>query len=138
MWTHNFLVDDLKLFASITNTAKKQIDLVTALSKGRRITLSTITKRKTPTTHKIIELNHLLIKTIKEGDNYKDNGIDENIVYVGPINKSRITKKYYDLIRKMWNSKLSSFNKVIGHNTILVSVFITSVGIIDWTINKIK
>ena len=79
-----------------------------------------------------------MIKTIKEGDNYKDNGIDENIVYVGPINKSRITKKYYDLIRKMWNSKLSSFNKVIGHNTILVSVFITSVGIIDWTINKIK
>ena len=31
--THNFFVDDLKLYASSINTAKKQLDLVTAFPK---------------------------------------------------------------------------------------------------------
>ena len=68
---------------------------------------------------------------MREGDTYKYLGIDENIGYVGPINKYRITKEYYHRIKKMWNSKLSSFNKIIAHNTFAVPVFITSVGIVD-------
>ena len=38
----------------------------------------------------------------------------------------------------MWNSELSSFNKIIAHNTFAVPVFITSVGIVDWTIDEIR
>ena len=30
-------------------------------------------------------------------------GIDENISYVGQINKHRITKEYYHRIKKIWN-----------------------------------
>ena len=75
---------------------------------------------------------------MKEGDTYKYLGIDENISYVGPINKHRITKEYYHRIKKIWNSELSSFNKVIARNTFAVPVFITSVGIVDWTKNEIK
>ena len=30
---HNFFVDDLKLYASSTNTAKKQVDIVTEFSR---------------------------------------------------------------------------------------------------------
>ena len=30
------------------------------------------------------------------------------------------------------------FNKIIAHDTFAVTVFITSVGIVDWTINEIK
>ena len=30
------------------------------------------------------------------------------------------------------------FNKIIAHNTFAVPVFITSVGIVDWTINEIR
>ena len=60
------------------------------------------------------------------------------INYVGPINKNKTTKEYYDQIKKILNSKLSSFNKVIAHSTFPASVFITSVGIVDWTINEIK
>ena len=41
-------------------------------------------------------------------------------------------------MEKIWNSELSSFNKVIAHNTFAVPVFVTSVGIVDWTINEIK
>ena len=40
--------------------------------------------------------------------------------------------------KKKSNSKLSSFNKVKAHSTFAASVFITSVGIVDWSINKIK
>ena len=36
--THNFLVDDLKLYASSINTAKKQLNLVTAFSKDTGMT----------------------------------------------------------------------------------------------------
>ena len=40
--------------------------------------------------------------------------------------------------KKIWNSELSLFNKIIVHNVFAVPVFITSVGIVDWTINEIK
>ena len=36
---------------------------------------------------KNLEINQLSIKTMKEGDTYKYLGIDENISYIGPINK---------------------------------------------------
>ena len=65
-------------------------------------------------------------------------GIVENINYVGPINKNKTTKEYYNQIKEILNSKLSSFNKVMAHSTFPASVFITSVGIVDWTINEIK
>ena len=36
---------------------------------------------------KNLEINQLSIKPMKEGDTYKYLGIDENISYIGPINK---------------------------------------------------
>ena len=36
--TYNFFVDDLKLYTSSINTAKKQLDLVTAFSKDTGMT----------------------------------------------------------------------------------------------------
>ena len=53
-------------------------------------------------------------------------------------NKQTVTKEYYHRIKKIWNSELSLFNKIIAHNTFAVPVFITSVGIVDWTINEIR
>ena len=53
-------------------------------------------------------------------------------------NKQTVTKEYYHRIKKIWNSELSLFNKIIAHNTFAVLVFITSVGVVDWTINEIR
>ena len=39
-------------------------------------------------------MNNLTIKPVKEGDTYKYLGIDENIIYHGPINKGRVSKEY--------------------------------------------
>ena len=38
-------------------------------------------------------------------------GIDENISYVGAVNKERVTKEYYIREKKIWKSELSSFKK---------------------------
>ena len=65
-------------------------------------------------------------------------GIDENISYVGLANKIRVTKEYYTRVKRIWNSELSSVNKVISQNLFSVSVLTTTVGILNWTINQIK
>ena len=65
-------------------------------------------------------------------------GIDENISYVGLVNKNRVTKEYYTRVKRIWNSELSSVNKVIAHNSFAVPVLTTTVGILTWTIDKIK
>ena len=75
---------------------------------------------------------------MKKGDTYKYCGINENISYVEPINKHRLTKEYYHQIKKIWNSELSLFNNIIAPNTFAVPIFITSVGTVDWTINEIE
>ena len=139
---HNFFVDDLKLYASSINTAKRQLDLVTAFSKDTGMTFGDdkcayqqIQNEKLLQCTKNLDKNQLSIKPMKEGDTYKYLGIDENISYIGPIDKHRITREYYHRIK---NSQLSSFNKIIAHNTFAVPVFITSVGIVDWTIDEIR
>ena len=143
--THNFFLDDLKLYASSISTAKKQLGLVTTFSKDTGMTFGDdkcayqqIQNGKLLQCTKNLEINQLSIKPMKEGDTYKYLGIDENISYIGPINKRRITKEYYHRIKKIWNSELSLFNKIIAHNTFAVLVFITSVGVVDWTINEIR
>ena len=47
-------------------------------------------------------------------------------------------KEYLTKVKKIWQSELSSFNKVFAHNTFAVPVLRNIVGIIDWTIEEIK
>ena len=65
-------------------------------------------------------------------------GIDENISYVGLVNKTRVTKEYYTRVKRIWNSELPSVNKVIAHNSFAVPVLTTTVGILNWRIDEIK
>ena len=41
-------------------------------------------------------------------------------------------------MKKIWQSELSSFNKVITHNTYAIPVLTNTVRIIDWTIEEVK
>ena len=85
-----------------------------------------------------LKMNNLNIKPIKDGDTYKYLGIDENISYVGTVNKERVMRQYLTRVQKICQSELSSFNKVIIHNTFAIPVLTTTVGIVDWTIKEIK
>ena len=63
---------------------------------------------------------------------------DESISYVGLVNKTRVTKDYHTRVKWIWNSELSSLNKVVAHNSFAVPVLTTVVGILNWTIDEIK
>ena len=83
---HNFFVDDLKLYASSTNTVKKQVDIVTEFSKDTGMTFRDDKCAYQQIQNGVhlqctnnLEINQLLIKPMKEGDSYKYLGIDKNV-----------------------------------------------------------
>ena len=98
--THNFFVDDLKLHASNINI-KKPLDLVTTFSKDTGMTFGEdkcayqqVENKKLIKNTEGLKMSNLHIKPIKDGDTYKYLGIDENISYVGTVNKERVMKEY--------------------------------------------
>ena len=84
------------------------------------------------------EINGLKIAPLATHDQYKYLRIDENISYVGLLNKERISKEYFARVKKIWSSELSDYNKVTAHNTFAVPVITPTIGIIDWTIAEIE
>ena len=50
-----------------------------------------IDKGKIVESHKVIVINEVAFKPLKDRDSYKYLTQDENIGYVGPLNKSRVT-----------------------------------------------
>ena len=90
---HDFFFDDFRLYASSTNTAKKQLDLLTAFSKDTGMTFGDnkcayqqIQSRKLLQWTCNLEINQLSLKPMKKGGTYKYPGINENSSYVRPIN----------------------------------------------------
>ena len=82
---------------------------------------------------KPIVMNDVTINPMKTDECYKYLGQDQNISYVGPINKDRVTKGYTKRMKKIWTSELSAYNKHIAHNAFAVPVLIPTFGILDWT-----
>ena len=102
--THIFFVDDLKLYAGTTNNLKKLLDFVTTFSKDIdmkfgvdkcayiKISLGSI---NVPTLRLVREnkqtakypLKGTIIQPVANGDTYKYLGQDEDIAYVGEVNK---------------------------------------------------
>ena len=85
-----------------------------------------------------IVMNDVTINPMKTDECYKYLGQDENISYVGPINKDRVTKECTKRIKKIWTGELSAYNKRIAHNAFAVPVLIPTFGILDWTIQEIE
>ena len=143
--THNFFVDDLKLYGSTLNNIKKLLDIATTFSRdiGMQFGIDkcadiNINNGKQTICKTPLEMNGLVIQPVAEEDTYRYLGQDENIEYVGHINKDRVTKELYSRCRKIWSSELSSYNKTTAHNTFAVSVILPTFGILDWTIEEIK
>ena len=47
-----------------------------------------------------LNINHLTIQPVADGDSYKYLGIDENITYNGPLNKEKVSKEYLNRVGK--------------------------------------
>ena len=100
--THNFFVDDLKLYAETLESLKMLLDIVTAFSKDIDMIFGVgkcayikITGGKQTNSKDSLEINNLVIQPVANGDTYKYLGIDENISYVGEINKERVRTELY-------------------------------------------
>ena len=133
-----------KSYASDMNTLQRQLEIATTFSKDIGMKFGEekctflqiekgIIKKSAP-----LNINHLTIQPVADGDSYKYLGIDENITYNGPLNKEKVSKEYLNRVRKIWSSELSDFNKVIAHNSFAVPVITPTIGIIDWTIDEIR
>ena len=97
--THNFFVDDLKLYAGTTNNLKKLLDIVTTFSKYIDMKFGVdkcvyikINAGKQTNSKVLPEMNILIIQPVANGDTYKNLGLDENIAYVVEVNKERVRK----------------------------------------------
>ena len=135
---HNFFVDDIKLYASSISILKKQLDLVTTFSNDTEMKSGQdkcayikIEKGEENSTTRPIEINGLTIKSIQEGKSYRYLGQDENIAYVGTINKERVSKEYLSRVKKIWSSELSTCNKTTAHNAFSTPVITPAIGILD-------
>ena len=140
----NFFLDNLELNAGTTNNLKKFRDIVTTFSKDIdmkfrvdkcayiKINAGKQTNSKVP-----LEMSSL-IKPVANGDTCKYIGQDENIAYVGEVNKERVPKGLYARCRKVWSSELSVYNKATAHSIFAISIITPTIGIIHWTIEELK
>ena len=143
--SHLFFIDDLKLFATNINQMKLLLDQVPQFSNDigmkfgqSKCSYMVVEKGKTTAATVPITINSITINPVKEGDSYKYLGQDENLGYVGPVNKKRVTSEYYKRVKKIWKSELSAYNKHVAHNAFAVPVLIPTFGLLNWTINEIE
>jgi hypothetical protein len=105
--THNFFVDDLKLYATNVVTVMKQLDIVTTFSRdigmqfGQEKCAYLHIERGSIVESQPIVINQLTIKPVAEGEYYRYLGIDEDISYNGPLNKEKVTKEYLNRVKKI-------------------------------------
>ena len=142
---HLLFVDDLKTYATNKETAEKQLQLITTFTNDIGMTFGAdkcaylyIERGQRKTLGDTITLNGLELNELIENDSYKYLGCDEDISYKGNLNKERVTKEYFNRVRKIWKSELYSRNKVIAHNIFAIPVFTLTFGILDWTKDEIQ
>ena len=140
--TNLFFVDDLKFYATTMNQMRRLLDQVIQFSRDigmkfdeSKCAYMVIERGEIIEQVEPIVMNDVTINPMKTDECYKYLGQDENISYVGPINKDRVTKEHTKRRKKIWTSELSAYNK---HNAFAVPVLIPTFGILDWTIQEIE
>ena len=102
-----FFAADLKVIAVNLNLLKQQLDLVAQFCsnigmvfKESKCAFLAIDKGKIIESHEAIVINVVAIKPLKDGDSYNYLGQDENIGYVGPLNKAHVTADYKNVYKR--------------------------------------
>ena len=130
-------MDDLKLFVSTLNQAKYLLDVITIFSGDIGMTFGEdkcgfiyVKRGNRKMLGEPLVINGVNIKELEDRESYRYLGVDENIEYNGIINKERILKEYYRHVKVIWPSELNSRNKVIAHNSFVVSILVPTIGIL--------
>ena len=81
-----------------------------------------------------LNINHLTIQPVADGDSYKYLGRDENITHNGPLSKEKVSKEYLNRERKIWSSlrqhllRNANKNEILGYVTEYEQAYIIRVG----------
>ena len=142
--THLLFVDDLKTYTMNLRSALKQLDLITEFTNdigmgfgGEKCAYLNIERGQRKPLKRDLIMNGLVLKELAEDDSYKYLGRDEDVSYVGKLDKEQVTNEYFRRTRKIWNSELHSKNKVNAQNTFAIPVLTPTFGILEWTKEEI-
>ena len=67
-------------------------------------------------------INNIKLNQLENGDCYNYLGQDKDIGFSDTLNKERLTKGYFQRVRKVWSSELYASNKVTPHNVFATAV----------------
>ena len=97
----HLFIGDLKLFATNMNQMKLLLDQVTQFTNDigmkfgqSKCSYMVVEKGKITAATVPITINNVTINPMKELDSYTYLGQDENLGYVGPVNKKRVASEY--------------------------------------------
>jgi len=136
--SHLFYVDDLKLFASNKEENIRKVDMVKRFSTDicmefglDKCAFLTLRKGRRINSENII-IDHTTIKQLDQEKTYKYLGIEESEKVEHRMMKDRISKEYLKRVKLILRTELSARNKIEAIKSLAISVFMYSIGIIDW------
>ena len=105
--THNFFVDDLKLYSENQNEAEVQLDVVTKVSKDigmsfreEKCAYVAVERGQRKSLGNTIQINDIKIRELNTEKSYRYLGIDENIGFNDQLNKETVSKEYFRRVKK--------------------------------------
>ena len=126
--SHQFYMDDLKLYASSREDLQKLLEIVHTISKAISMKIN---KKKCATSHFIPKrLRESTatsappddgdIPTLDGGKHYKYLGIDQNMQEKGDVSWDRVAEKCLQKSKHLWATDLTYRQKVVTYNTTII------------------
>ena len=116
--SHLFFVDDLKTYAQDIQEAKLQLDLIATFTKDINMQFGSdkcayiyIETDKQVSLGRKFSIKNIELNQLENSDCYKYLGQDEDIGFNDTLNKERVTKKYFERVRKIWSSSYTLTTK---------------------------
>ena len=121
-----FFVDDPKTYVQEIQEVKLQFDLITTFTEDINMQFGSdkqtyiyIDRDKQVSLSRKLSINNIELNKLENVNCYKYLGRNEDIGFNDTLNKERVTKKYFQRVRKIWSSELYANNKVTYHNIFL-------------------
>jgi hypothetical protein len=126
--SHQFYMDDLKLYASSKEQLQKLLEIVNEISKSISMKINTkkcaiahfVPKRLKDSTATSASPDDGEIPTLDGGKHYKYLGIDQNMQEKGDVSWDRVAEKCLQKSKHLWASDLTFRQKVVVYNTTVI------------------
>ena len=143
--THLFYLDDLKLYAQTEKDIKAMLDTVKLYSNDigmefgmEKCAVYNVQKGRDARESENIELvDGTALRHLAPGETYTYLGIPQNRMHQSQILKETLTKKYKNMLWKIWSSQLNGKNKIAATNCLALPLVSHTFGSIPWNQSEI-